>query len=108
MLAPVIDLLPAKSQGIATDNSGVTWSCRVCDHPQMGFTYAKLPIPTDPAPVGSVDVDEVPLTRSDDFTDMNEEDTKLSPTNPPARVLSHLGVELPNVLMSIKMTAVVA
>jgi len=47
------------------------------------------------------------LTRSTDFAGLNEEYAKFFPTDPPARAVSRLGVELPNVLVSIRMTAVV-
>jgi hypothetical protein len=40
-----------------------------------------------------------------DFTELNEEYAKFFPTNPPTRAVAKLGVDLPNVLVSIKMTA---
>jgi 2-iminobutanoate/2-iminopropanoate deaminase len=46
------------------------------------------------------------LSRSDDFAGLNEEYVKFFPTDPPARAVSKLGVDLPNVLVSIKMTAI--
>jgi 2-iminobutanoate/2-iminopropanoate deaminase len=46
------------------------------------------------------------LTRPSDFAGLNEEYAKYFPTDPPARAVAKLGVELPNVLVSIKMTAV--
>ena len=45
------------------------------------------------------------LTRPSDFAGLNEEYAKFFPTDPPARAVAKLGVELPNVLVSIKMTA---
>jgi 2-iminobutanoate/2-iminopropanoate deaminase len=45
------------------------------------------------------------LARPTDFADFNEEYAKFFPTDPPARAVAKLGVELPNVLVSIKMTA---
>jgi 2-iminobutanoate/2-iminopropanoate deaminase len=53
-----------------------------------------------------VDV-HVLLTRPADFAGLNEEYTKFFPTDPPTRAVARLGVELPNVLVSIKMIAVV-
>jgi 2-iminobutanoate/2-iminopropanoate deaminase len=53
-----------------------------------------------------VDV-QVLLARPNDFAGLNEEYAKIFPANPPARSVAKLGVELPNVLVSIKMTAVV-
>ncbi len=47
------------------------------------------------------------LARPGEFAGMNEEYTKLFQRDPPARAVSRLGVELPNVLVSIKMTAIV-
>ena len=48
------------------------------------------------------------LARPGDFSGLNEEYAKFFPTDPPARAVSKLGVELPNVLVSIKMTAVIS
>jgi 2-iminobutanoate/2-iminopropanoate deaminase len=49
---------------------------------------------------------QVLLTRPDDFAGLNEEYVKFFPANPPARSVAKLGVELPNFLVSIKMTAI--
>lgn len=46
------------------------------------------------------------LARPDDFAGLNEEYAKFFPTDPPTRAVAKLGVELANVLVSIKMTAV--
>lgn len=46
------------------------------------------------------------LTHPDDFTGLNEEYARWFPTTPPARYVAKLGVELPGVLVSIRMTAV--
>jgi 2-iminobutanoate/2-iminopropanoate deaminase len=54
-----------------------------------------------------VDV-QVLLARPGDFAGLNEAYAKFFPTDPPARAVAKLGVELPNVLVSIKLTAVVA
>ena len=45
------------------------------------------------------------LTNPEDFAGMNEEYAKVFVTDPPARATTKLGVELPNVLVSISMTA---
>lgn len=45
------------------------------------------------------------LARPADFAGMNEEYAKVFPTDPPARAVTKLGVELPNVLVSIMMIA---
>jgi len=52
-----------------------------------------------------VDV-HVLLTRPADFAGLNEAYSKFFPKDPPARAVSKLGVELPNVLVSVKLTAV--
>jgi 2-iminobutanoate/2-iminopropanoate deaminase len=52
-----------------------------------------------------VDVN-VLLARSDDFAGLNEEYAKFFPIDPPTRAVAKLGVDLPNTLVSIKMTAV--
>jgi 2-iminobutanoate/2-iminopropanoate deaminase len=46
------------------------------------------------------------LARPTDFAGLNEEYAKFFPTDPPTRAVAKLGVEVPNVLVSIKMTAV--
>jgi|ERR1700733_1118358 2-iminobutanoate/2-iminopropanoate deaminase len=47
------------------------------------------------------------LAKPDDFAGLNDEYAKFFPADPPARAVAKLGVEVPNVLVSIKMTAVV-
>ena len=46
------------------------------------------------------------LARPDDFAALNEEWAKFFPTDPPTRAVARLGVEVPNLLVSLKMTAV--
>lgn len=46
------------------------------------------------------------LTDPGDFAGMNEAYALVFPTDPPARYVAKLGVVLPNVLVSIRMTAV--
>jgi 2-iminobutanoate/2-iminopropanoate deaminase len=46
------------------------------------------------------------LARPADFAGLNEEYAKFFRTDPPTRAVAKFGVELPNVLVSIKMTAV--
>lgn len=46
------------------------------------------------------------LARPSDFAGLNKAYAKFFPTDPPARAVGKLGVELPNVLVSIKLTAV--
>jgi 2-iminobutanoate/2-iminopropanoate deaminase len=48
------------------------------------------------------------LTNPADFVGMNEEYVKVFAVDPPARAVTKLGVELPNVLVSIMMTAHIA
>jgi 2-iminobutanoate/2-iminopropanoate deaminase len=50
---------------------------------------------------------QVLLARPGDFAGLNEEYAKFFTVDPPARCVSRLGPELPNILVSIKMTAVV-
>jgi reactive intermediate/imine deaminase len=45
------------------------------------------------------------LTNPADFADLNEEYARWFPAEPPARYVAKLGVELPGVLVSIRMTA---
>ena len=53
-----------------------------------------------------VDV-HVLLARPSDFAGLNEEYAKFFQTDPPARAVGKLGVEIPSLLVSIKMTAAV-
>ncbi|MDP8997387.1 MAG: Rid family hydrolase [Pseudomonadota bacterium] len=61
------------------------------------------------AGAGLDDVVEVQilLTRPSDFAGLNEEYIKFFPVNSPARSVCKLGVKIPNLLVSIKMMAVV-
>jgi 2-iminobutanoate/2-iminopropanoate deaminase len=54
-----------------------------------------------------VDV-HVLLAKPGDFAGLNEEYAKFFPSDPPTRAVSRLGPELPNLLVSLKMTAVLA
>jgi reactive intermediate/imine deaminase len=47
------------------------------------------------------------LTRPGDFAGLNEEYAKHFAVDPPTRAVSRLGVEIPNVLVSIRMVAAV-
>ena len=59
---------------------------------------------------GLADVVEVGILLTDpgDFTGMNEAYASVFGDDPPARYVAKLGVALPNVLVSIRMTAVVS
>jgi 2-iminobutanoate/2-iminopropanoate deaminase len=46
------------------------------------------------------------LSRPQDFAGLNEEYVRFFPTDPPTRAVAKLGVERPNLLVSIRMTAV--
>ena len=48
------------------------------------------------------------LTNPADFADLNDEYAAWFPAEPPTRYVSKLGVDLPGVLVSIRMTAFVA
>lgn len=48
------------------------------------------------------------LSNPDDFSGMNEEYARWFPTDPPARYGVKLGVEVPGLLISIRMTAYLA
>ena len=45
------------------------------------------------------------LTHSSDFPGLNEEYASWFPAEPPARYVARLGVDIPGVLVSIRMTA---
>ena len=48
------------------------------------------------------------LTDPSDFAGMNDEYARWFPTDPPARSAAKLGVEMPGLLVSIRMTAIVS
>jgi reactive intermediate/imine deaminase len=48
------------------------------------------------------------LTNPDHFAGMNEEYAHWFPTDPPARYAAKLGAEIPGLLVSIRMTAVIS
>jgi 2-iminobutanoate/2-iminopropanoate deaminase len=62
------------------------------------------------AGAGLEDVVEVGilLTDPDDFAGMNDEYATRFPAEPPARYVAKLGVEIPDLLVSIRMTAYVS
>ena len=47
------------------------------------------------------------LTHSSDFAGLNEEYAQWFPAEPPTRYVARLGVDIPDVLVSIRMTAIV-
>jgi 2-iminobutanoate/2-iminopropanoate deaminase len=47
------------------------------------------------------------LKNPPDFDSMNKAYSKVFPTNPPTRAVTKLGVDIPNILVSIMMTAVI-
>jgi 2-iminobutanoate/2-iminopropanoate deaminase len=51
---------------------------------------------------------QVLLARPNDFAGLNEEYAKFFPSDPPIRSVARLGPELPNILVSIKMTALLS
>jgi 2-iminobutanoate/2-iminopropanoate deaminase len=55
---------------------------------------------------GVVDV-HVLLARPEDFASFNEEYAKFFPADPPVRAVSRLGPESPNLLVSVRMMAVI-
>ena len=48
------------------------------------------------------------LTNPSDFAGMNDEYARWFPADPPARYVAKLGVEIPGILISIRMTAFTA
>ena len=48
------------------------------------------------------------LTNSADFTGLNEEYAQWFTSEPPTRYVAKLGVEVPGLLVSIRMTAIVS
>ena len=58
------------------------------------------------ADIGDVMEVGVLLTNPEDFAGMNEAYASVFPTDPPARYVAKLGVTIPGVLVSIRMTAI--
>ena len=57
------------------------------------------------AGLGNVVEVGVLLSRPADFSGLNEEYARWFPVDPPARYVAKLGVELPGILVSVRMTA---
>jgi 2-iminobutanoate/2-iminopropanoate deaminase len=74
---------------------------------QTGRALANCVAIVEAAGGGLEDIAQVTVLLSDpaDFAGMNEAYAKVFPTEPPARAVAKLGVELPNVLVSIMATA---
>jgi reactive intermediate/imine deaminase len=64
----------------------------------------------DAGGAGLTDVIEVGVLLTDpaDFTGLNEEYARWFPSDPPTRYVAKLGVDLPGLLVSIRMTAFIA
>jgi 2-iminobutanoate/2-iminopropanoate deaminase len=60
------------------------------------------------AKLGDVVEVQVLLARPDDFAGLNEEYARFFPQDPPVRSVARLGPDLGDILVSIRMTAVVA
>jgi 2-iminobutanoate/2-iminopropanoate deaminase len=60
------------------------------------------------ADIGDVMEVGVLLTNPDDFAGMNEAYASVFTTDPPARYVAKLGVVIPGVLVSIRMTAIIS
>ncbi|MDQ0867765.1 2-iminobutanoate/2-iminopropanoate deaminase [Arthrobacter sp. V1I9] len=60
------------------------------------------------ADLGDVVEVGVLLTRPSDFAGLNEEYARWFPTDPPTRYVARLGVDLPGLLVSIRMTAFIS
>ena len=60
------------------------------------------------ATFGNVVEVQVLLARPDDFTGLNEEYAKFFAKDPPVRSVTRLGPELPDILVSIRMNAIVS
>ncbi|HMG53960.1 MAG TPA: RidA family protein [Kofleriaceae bacterium] len=74
-------------------------------HDRAGTRYGKLIVEAGGGRLEDVVQVTVLLANPADFAGMNEEYAKVFATEPPARAVTKLGVELPNVLVSIMMTA---
>ena len=59
-------------------------------------------------PVWSADNPQAMLAKPDDFAGLNEAYSKFFPKDQPTRSVAKLGVEFPNVLVAIKVVAVIA
>jgi reactive intermediate/imine deaminase len=74
---------------------------------RQALTNCRTVLEASGATLGDVVEVGVLLTHPADFAGMNEEYAAWFPAEPPARYVAKLGVELPGVLVSIRMTAVV-
>jgi 2-iminobutanoate/2-iminopropanoate deaminase len=74
---------------------------------RQALTNCRAVLEAAGATLGDVVEVGVLLNNPDDFAGMNDEYAAWFPSGPPSRYVARLGVELPGVLVSIRMTAFV-
>ncbi len=77
------------------------------DQTRQALTNCAAILEAGGASMGDVIEVGVLLTNPDDFAGLNEEYAQWFPSEPPTRYVAKLGVELPGLLVSIRMTAFV-
>lgn len=93
---------------VGTDPSTNTLAgATIQDQTRQALTNCRAILEAGDATLDDVVEVGVLLTDSSDFAGLNEEYAHWFPTEPPARYVARLGVDIPGVLVSIRMTAVV-
>jgi 2-iminobutanoate/2-iminopropanoate deaminase len=86
-------------------NSGHLAGDSIQDQTRQALANCESILQAAGASMGDVVEVGVLLSNSSDFTELNAEYARWFPHDPPARYVAKLGVELPGVLVSIRMTA---
>ncbi len=90
--------------GIDPSTGDLTGST-IQDQTRQALTNCAAILEAGGASMGDLIEVGVLLTNPDDFAGLNEEYAQWYPSEPPTRYVAKLGVELPGLLVSIRMTA---
>jgi 2-iminobutanoate/2-iminopropanoate deaminase len=87
-------------------NTGNLAGATIQEQTRQALTNCKAVLDAAGATLKDVVEVGVLLTNPTDFAGMNDEYTTWFPVDPPARYVAKLGVEIPGILISIRMTAI--
>lgn len=88
-------------------NSGELAGDTIQDQTKQSLTNCQAILQSAGATLDDVVEVGILLTRPEDFAGLNEEYLRWFPSDPPTRYVAKLGVDLPGLLVSIRMTAYV-
>jgi enamine deaminase RidA (YjgF/YER057c/UK114 family) len=86
-------------------STGQLVGATIQDQPRQALANREAVLRAGGAGLDDVTEVGVLLTNPSDFIGLNEEYARMFPTDPPTRYVAKLGVDLPGVLVSIRMTA---